>query len=779
MKLNAFRIKNYRSIIDTGWTRLAPDNITTLIGQNESGKTSILEGLNSFYNGKINDDILRSDLTFPEVSCSFLLMDEEVDNILEETTLHPKIEEHLKKNKTIILNRKWYNKNDSGLFYGDDEILCEYRKIESETATLEEELSSRVKYVIADTNELFENVKTEEEERSYLQAELSGIRVRADKLEKTIRRSRNGKKIESAKNALYELVKDEGMLKIRFEKVDASYVKKMEKLDELNGICDYAERFTKARHTHTDTLEEMSLIQDNIKDIRERMLYTDDERNIHQFKSDLRNLESRLSRKQSEVKESENSYRFARECFRLVLQHKNGNDIESRAWDNLEKQENVRMFEDAGESLFMYIPDFKLFEDFSSLLPNRIDLEDILNMDSEVEGYNAARNFLIISGLDASFFQASNDRILKQKIENLNGEITLNFQGYWRQNLGKTNKICLNFELEHYDFNHPVKKGKPYLEFWIKDEHERLYPKQRSRGVRWFLSFFLELNATAIENDGRKGKILLIDEPGLSLHARAQEDVLKVFEDLKENIQIIYSTHSPHLVNTGKLYRLLAVQRADEFNDRSETRVYDPQSLTEVSGDTLSPIYTLLGSQISESNLMKERNNIIVEDIVVFYYLKVLLEIFEPGAKIYILPATGISSVTSLANLLTGWKLGYGVLLSDTPPAREVAKELIEHILNPLAEKDPGAKRIVLAEGVRGPEDLFSTIDFKKYVLEKRTGITEENLEFIEQNKLNRSSLATSFALRHQNNPMAPSDFDEESQENFRKLIRQVLELVC
>ena len=34
------QIRNFRSIIDTNWTRLAPDNITALIGQNESGKTS-------------------------------------------------------------------------------------------------------------------------------------------------------------------------------------------------------------------------------------------------------------------------------------------------------------------------------------------------------------------------------------------------------------------------------------------------------------------------------------------------------------------------------------------------------------------------------------------------------------------------------------------------------------------------------------------------------------------------------------------------------------------
>ncbi len=71
MRFRRFRIRNYRSLVDTGWNNLATDNITGIIGQNESGKTSILEALYSFYTGKINDDILRSDLSLPAVYCSF------------------------------------------------------------------------------------------------------------------------------------------------------------------------------------------------------------------------------------------------------------------------------------------------------------------------------------------------------------------------------------------------------------------------------------------------------------------------------------------------------------------------------------------------------------------------------------------------------------------------------------------------------------------------------------------------------------------------------------
>ena len=48
MRLIGFRIINFKSILDSGFRNLSPDNITGFIGQNESGKTSILEALEVF-----------------------------------------------------------------------------------------------------------------------------------------------------------------------------------------------------------------------------------------------------------------------------------------------------------------------------------------------------------------------------------------------------------------------------------------------------------------------------------------------------------------------------------------------------------------------------------------------------------------------------------------------------------------------------------------------------------------------------------------------------------
>src|SRR2546423_5513603 len=46
MKLTAFRIQRYKSILDSGWIEVSP--LTVLVGKNESGKTTVLRALHKF-----------------------------------------------------------------------------------------------------------------------------------------------------------------------------------------------------------------------------------------------------------------------------------------------------------------------------------------------------------------------------------------------------------------------------------------------------------------------------------------------------------------------------------------------------------------------------------------------------------------------------------------------------------------------------------------------------------------------------------------------------------
>jgi len=51
-----------------------------------------------------------------------------------------------------------------------------------------------------------------------------------------------------------------------------------------------------------------------------------------------------------------------------------------------------------------------------------------------------------------------------------------------------------------------------------------------------------------------KDKVILIDEPELSLHPSWQNKVLKIYENfaIKNNCQIIIATHSPHIIGSAK-----------------------------------------------------------------------------------------------------------------------------------------------------------------------------------------------------------------------------------
>ncbi len=290
--------------------------------------------------------------------------------------------------------------------------------------------------------------------------------------------------------------------------------------------------------------------------------------------------------------------------------------------------------------------------------------------------------------------------------------------------------------------------------------------------MRWFLSFYLELKATAKLN--QPNRVLLIDEPGVSLHTRAQEDVLKVFEDIKEELMILYTTHSPQLIDVNKLYRILAVQRAIEDDDSSESIIYDVRTLSKASADTLSPIYALMGARFSEQQFIQKSNNIIVEENSSYYLLTALFKLFYPDKQMYILPATDASNVPSLANLLMGWKLDFLVVLSGSSKGNTVYDTLKialfagnEAICN---------SKVVRMDSDKNLFDLFTTIDFKNHLLRQRVGITESNSEYIENNGLSAVLLAMEFLNMVQESKIAPANLDEDSCESIRSLLGEIIE---
>lgn len=767
MRFRRFRIKNWRSLIDTGWVNLATDNITGIIGQNESGKTSILEALYSFYTGTINDDILRSDLSMPFVYCSFETNLKQLSRFLSEKKIPEQVIDSIEETGLVTLGRSWENEKNSIFTFGDDKLLAYFNKQSRDKQEFEKKVEEEILRVIDEANKANEEYQLALKEKNDEQKQLSSLESKQSRIQKTFDRSPDKENSNRLEKFMLELERS----KKRLEKKNKTYEIKLAKATYLAEKARYAHwcfrsvnEYQTASETCKYSLTELNRAQAQY----ENLIVLRKKRRAH---SRFENLKIRHRENINRMEAAKFQVSTRKAVTARIFKGMNPAEAETQVEKENEKIASYYSQNELAEEIFRCIPVFEMFEDFSSLLPNRIDIDDVFAAKSQVEGYKAARNFLTVARLDESFFDVINSRILHQKIQKLNNEITLNFHDYWHQNLGNQNKIRITFELEHYDNSHPDKMGKPYLEFWIKDNQESLYPKQRSRGVRWFLSFYLELKASAILHRERS-RVFLIDEPGLSLHARAQEDVLKVLEDVKEEIQIIYTTHSPHLINVSKLYRLLAVQRSVEGDMKSGTIIFDAQSLNKASADTLSPIYTLMGTKISDHQFIQKKNNLVIEDITTFHYLKTIFSLIEFHKDIFFLPATDVLNVPALVNLLIGWKLDFIILLDDDDSGNIVYNDLKANLFqnsNKLA-----GRKIIKFNNKLGIEDIFSKNDFKNFILNQRANITGSNLEYIENNNLSRNLLASNFVLHVQNAKVNFEDFDEETRENISILVHNL-----
>lgn len=770
MHLVSFRIQNFRSIVDTGWHQLAHDNITSLIGQNESGKTSILEALKAFHDGTLIEDMLRSDLSLPVVTCKFRFQFADIENRLDKRRLNPEIRKLISSVETVSITRRWEDEIDSHMEMGD-ELQEFYNDTLDNLRQRELKVMENLEYLNRDITTASKNLNKAKEETEWTAEKVETIRLRINEIKRNTRKFPSRERKEELKK---ELELEEEMFFKLNETLEQKKVKQEEKSDILEALDEKNKVSRKLKDIQEQIAvkkEELALLQEQLKQLLQMtgMYSSEREQRAAEIREEIfRTDNEKLKDEIAGLLEEQHIHLLSLE---FVFE---GMSIEKAVKAARTELESVKEFyssTELAEEIFKILPDFEMFEDFSSLLPNRIDLEDIIKANKRAEGYKAAINFLTITGLEYSFFQQPSSRILKQKIENLNGELTLNFQDFWRQNVGKNNKIKINFELSHYDHTNPEKSGKPYIEFWIKDESERLYPKQRSRGVRWFLSFFLELKATAMDKS-KHDKVLLIDEPAVSLHARAQEDVLKVFDDIRERIQIIYTTHSPHLIDVNKLYRILAVQRAIEDDMKSETLVYSARSLKSATADTLSPIYSTMGARLSQQEIIKSFNNVIVKDLATYYFMKAVVALTGFEKECYFLPASGAESIPMMVNILMGWGIDYVILNFGNAEERLVHEKLMQEQYD--NKIDLANKQMLFLEDYPDTEDLFSTIDFKKYVVKVREGITVKNSEYLIDSNYSRAILASNFLQEVNNENVSFKILDEETGDNLNSIIQQL-----
>lgn len=196
----------------------------------------------------------------------------------------------------------------------------------------------------------------------------------------------------------------------------------------------------------------------------------------------------------------------------------------------------------------------------------------------------------------------------------------------------------------------------------------------RSRGFQWFFAFYITFSADTDGGHAEKA-VLLLDEPGLYLHAKSQSDLLHHLEVDFSN-QILYSTHSPFMVPTHALDSVRTVNIAEEDGT---TVTNDP------TGDarTLFPLQAALGYDLAQS-LFIGPNNLVVEGVTDFWIMSAVSAYAADKGRmslsptLTLTPAGGAQKVSYMVALLTSESLNVLVLLDTERDSKATKDELLK-----------------------------------------------------------------------------------------------------
>ncbi|WP_165494639.1 ATP-dependent nuclease [Pseudoxanthomonas winnipegensis] len=419
------------------------------------------------------------------------------------------------------------------------------------------------------------------------------------------------------------------------------------------------------------------------------------------------------------------------------------------------------------KTLWRRLPLFALFREEDSYLPNTVDIDETEKDWLKGSQHVGADNFLVCAGLTLDQLLVEDDRERSSLLSTAVSKVNRNLTHYWRQVLGQRGKIKIEVEFARYPPSHATRPGAAYLRFWISEgEGEKLHPSQRSKGTRWYVAFFLHLTASQKED---QDIVLLLDEPGAYLHATAQEDVLRLVENLGGELPVLYSTHSPYLIDHKRIDRSLAVER-DAQNEDSNTIVRRGLDLAASSHLTLAPVLAVMGTDLSSQQLIRRTGNILLEENSAYFYFSAFVLLTKSGTALSLVACNGADNVRLVADLLTAWRLEFKAAFDDDEKGKTVARKLRDKWQ---LAGDEYSKRILLLQGCAGIEDAFTGREFEELVAVGHTlGSGAANSKRVDSAKLSKPMLAHQFYIAVKDGRINSSQLSTQTLERFAGWLR-------
>ncbi|MEK3703537.1 AAA family ATPase [Paenibacillus sp. FSL R7-0198] len=374
------------------------------------------------------------------------------------------------------------------------------------------------------------------------------------------------------------------------------------------------------------------------------------------------------------------------------------------------------------------IPNFIYFSSFEDIIPDSIssneEITPIVN-----------RFFKVVNQNPKLLFDESNPQRRRLLSDKISAGISGDFMDYYSQD-----SVSLKINLDGDDLNFFV---------YGTDTQKPFQPRQRSQGLQWFLSFYLTLQA-----EMKTGSVLLIDEPGLYLHASAQEDLLGMLNNLSDKSPIVISTHSHWLMDPNRLERIRLVLKVND-QTQVENKIHKG-----ADAYTMKPIFSAIGLGLNNDISTFGERLILVEGYSDYYYLEAMRYYFQEilGIKIKkfkIYPCLGSAQIINVLTLLVDSETEYFILLDNDKAGRQTEKKL-------KAECGIDENKIlftpVKSKNTSVIEDMFSQKDFSEIILDS-----------LDTNKFDKVLVSKKFNERMHNNEI--TILSDETVSNFKEIL--------
>ena len=319
------------------------------------------------------------------------------------------------------------------------------------------------------------------------------------------------------------------------------------------------------------------------------------------------------------------------------------------------------------------LPHFVYFNEYERL-PGRVSIDDMRHREQSGDvpfGHEVFRALLALAKSDIDDIENTrHQETLIMQLEAVSNKISDELFKYWSQN--RHLRVEFRCEPGKPDDPPPFNSGTVF-ETRIRNERHRASVNfgERSSGFIWFFSFLVWFSQMKEYYGNRL--VVLLDEPGLTLHGKAQQDLLRyIKERLGPVHQVIYTTHSPFMLDADSIFSLRTVEDVvTRGTVNGEERVEGTKVGERVlSGDddTILPLQGYIGYDIANTFFIGPYMLVVEGPSEVSYirwFSRRLIMSQKEGLDIRwaVAPAEGAAKVTSFVTLFKGRGLKIAALM--------------------------------------------------------------------------------------------------------------------